>query len=319
MKKLTLGPDTLSVSEFCLGCMQLGSRATGETIDALLDTFRDAGGTFLDTAHCYCFWAPCGDGASERIVGDYVRRNNCRDEMVIATKGAHPPVPGYRATEDYMTPCRLKCDIEDSLGRMKLDTIDLYWLHRDDPRVPVADILEMLNAEVKRGTIRAFGGSNWTAERLDEANRHAAKHRIDAFVASQPRWSLLHYEEMTREKRLEPGVLLHANDDDRKRHTASQLPMIPYGPTGNGFFALRGEKPETFVNEENTARARWAADLAAELGATPNQVALAWLRAQPFPVIPILGTASVAHLRDALETPAVSLSREQADRLETGA
>lgn len=318
MKRLSLGDGGLEVSELSLGCMQLGTRATGETNDALLDAYREAGGNFLDTAHCYCFWAPGGDGISERVVGEYVRRNKCRDEVVIATKGAHPPVPGYRAVEGYMTPSRLESDIDDSLGRMQIETIDLYWLHRDDPRVSVGEILEMLQAEKQRGRIRCFGGSNWTAERLDEANAYAAEHGIDGFVASQPRWSLLQYETMPREKRLEPGVLLHIGEDDRQRHAASQLPVVCYGPTGNGFFANEGRGPEKFINDENKARAARTKQLADELNATPNQVALAWLQAQPFPVIPILGTANVDHLRDALGVVDVSLTAEQAAFLETG-
>jgi len=160
MNHLSLGDEPLNVTELCLGCMQLGSRADRATSDALLDAYRDAGGNFLDTAHCYCFWVDGGDGISERIVGDYVRRNDCRDELVIATKGAHPPVPGYRAVERYMSPERLAADIDDSLGRMKIETIDLYWLHRDDPRVGVGEILQMLEAEVKRGRIRPYGGSH---------------------------------------------------------------------------------------------------------------------------------------------------------------
>jgi len=156
MQTITLGQDTLRVTELCLGCMQLGARATADTIDALLDTYRDAGGNFLDTAHCYCFWEPGGDGISERVVGEYLHRNRCRDEMVIATKGAHPPVPGYRAVEDYMSPSRLESDIDDSLGRMKIDTIDLYWLHRDDPRVGVGEIIDMLLAEKQRGVAKRF-------------------------------------------------------------------------------------------------------------------------------------------------------------------
>ncbi|MFW5894123.1 MAG: aldo/keto reductase [Verrucomicrobiota bacterium] len=318
MKTLPLGAGNLDVSELCLGCMQLGSRATGKDVDALLDAYRQAGGNFLDTAHCYCFWTERGDGSSERLVGDYLQRNKCRDEMIIATKGAHPPVPGYRATQDYMNPCRLQCDIDDSLGRMKVDTIDLYWLHRDDPRVPVGEILDMLNDQVKSGRIRAFGGSNWTAERLDEANRYAADHGLDEFVASQPRWSLLQYEPMTREKRLEPGVLLHIGDDDRQRHANSQLPVICYGPTGNGFFANAGTQPEKFATAENRKRAERAIKLATQMAATPNQIALAWLRAQPFPVIPILGTANPEHLQDALGVEKITITPEQAYWLETG-
>lgn len=319
MKQIPLGNGELNVSELCLGCMQLGTRATGETVDALLNAYRDAGGNFLDTAHCYCAWHPGGDGISERHVGDYIARHKCRDEMVIATKGAHPTIPGYRKVDQYMSASRIESDIDDSLGRMKIDTIDLYWLHRDDPRVPVGEILEMLQAEKQRGRIRAFGGSNWTAERLDEANRYAAEHGVDGFVASQPRWSLLQYDEMTREKRLEPGVLLHVDADDRHRHADSRLPVICYGPTGNGFFANEAKAPEKFISDENTARAERTKALADQLGATPNQVALAWLRAQPFPVIPILGTANVDHLTDALGAVNVSLTEPQAKHLETGA
>lgn len=318
MRTITLGRHGLEVTELCLGCMQLGVRATGDTIAALLDAYRDAGGNFLDTAHCYCFWAPGGDGISERVVGEYLRQNACRDEMVIATKGAHPPVPGYRAVERYMSPGRIASDIDDSLGRMRIDTIDLYWLHRDDPRLGVGEVLDMLEAEKRRGRIRAFGGSNWTAERLDEANRYAAEHGLDGFVASQPRWSLLRYEAQSRGKRLEPGVLLHLDEDDRRRHAASQLPVVCYGPTGNGFFANEGKAPEQFINPENRARAARARELAGQLGATPNQVALAWLRAQPLPVVPILGTASRDHLRDALGAVALSLTPQQAAYLEHG-
>ena len=319
MDQYPLGSDGTRVSQLCLGCMQFGSRATGEQVDALLNAYRDAGGNFLDTAHCYTAWNPGGDGISERWVGDYLSRHNCRDEMVVATKGAHPSIPGYRKVEKYMTASRIESDIDDSLGRMRIETIDLYWLHRDDPRVPVGEILEILEAERRRGRIRLFGASNWTAERIDEANRYASEHGIEGFVASQPRWSLLDYEPMPREKRLEPGVLLHADADDRKRHAASQLPMVCYGPTGNGFFANEGAAPEKFATEENLARARRVTELARELGATANQIALAWLRAQSFPVIPILGTARVDHLADALGVVDVSLTDEQARYLETGA
>jgi aryl-alcohol dehydrogenase-like predicted oxidoreductase len=94
--------------------------------------------------------------------------------------------------------------------------------------------------------------------------------------------------------------------------------MIPYGPTGNGFFAMLGAKPERFRSPENLARADRAAGLAAELGATPNQVALAWLLHQPFPVIPILGTSRVDHLEDALGADALQLTAAQLRHLEHG-
>ncbi len=318
MERIELGVSGLSVSKMCMGCMQMGSRAFGDDIVDLLDCYRDAGGNFFDTAHCYCFWTPGGAGKSERLVGDYIRDNDCRDEVIIATKGAHPQADSYRKNERFMTPYRVRADIDDSLARLHLDTIDLYWLHRDDPTVAVSEILDMLQEEVERGRIRAFGGSNWTSQRLAEANEYAEQHDMDGFVGSQPRLSFLEYEEQTEEERLEPGVLLHANDRDREWHAESQLPMMAYGPTGNGFFANAGEHPEKFISAENTARAERATSLARQLDFTPNQIALAWLMHQPFPIIPILGTANVDHLKDALGAPEVELSEEQVSWLEHG-
>ncbi len=308
---------TLQVSAFCLGCMPFGARIVDAEVDALVDRFREAGGNFFDTAHCYAFWAACGDGASERVLGDYVKRRACRDAVVLATKGGHPGVPKYRTVDHYLSPGRVAADIDDSLGRLQTDRIDLYWLHRDDPRLGVGEILDLLEAEVRRGRIRCYGASNWTSQRLAEASRYAAAHGLAGFVASQPKWSLLEYAPMAQAARLTPGALLHLNADDVAWHTQSRLPVIPYGPTGNGFFANGGTQPEQFRTSANWARAQRAASLAAELDATPNQVALAWLLHQPFPVIPILGTSQLNHLNDALGALDLALDAQQVRWLAT--
>ncbi len=166
------------------------------------------------TIHCYSFWGACNDGASERMLGDYIKRRGCRDEVVLATKGGHPGAGNYRKVEAYLSPGRVAADIDDSLARLKTDVIDLYWLHRDDTRVPVGEIVDMLHAEAQSGRIRAFGASNWTSRRLDEANRYAAARGISGFVASQPRWSLIDYPKMTDEQRAQPEALLDLNAGD---------------------------------------------------------------------------------------------------------
>lgn len=318
MDCIELGVSGLRVSRFCLGCMPLGHKLTGDRLDALADRYREAGGNFFDTAHCYSFWTPAGAGASERALGDYVKRRRCRDSVVIATKGAHPPVEGYRDDSDYLSPRRVRADIDESLARLGVDRIDLYWLHRDDPRIEVGGIVQMLDEEVRRGRIRAFGGSNWTSARLDAANDYARQHGLAGFVASQPRWSLLHPPAVSEAERLVPGVIVTVNDADRRWHAQTQLAVVPFGPTGNGFFAMSGAQPEKWRSPENLARSRRASDLAARLGATPNQVALAWLVCQPFPVIPILGTTDESHLADALGSDRVSLTDAQCRWLEQG-
>ncbi len=318
MKIQPLTNTDLTVSQLCYGTMQLAKdELTQEDCDRLMDAYMEAGGNFFDTAHCYCFWLPKRDGASERVLGDYVQRRGCRNSVVLATKGAHPSMPDYRTAEQFMSVGRIGADIDDSLSRMKIDTIDLYWLHRDDPCVPVSEILECLNAEVARGRIRYFGGSNWTSQRLAEANAYAQENGLMGFVGSQSRWNLACDDEDPQgQKRLEPGELLAVSQNDAQWHEQSQLPIVPYSPTANGFFATGGEAgKQLYGTSRGKARLAVAQEVAQELGATPNQIAIAWLLHQPFPVFPILGTVSMEHLQDAVAATGISLSDKQMARL----
>ena len=316
VKRVSIGDNVLSVSAFCLGTASFGSEISGRALDALVGCYRDAGGNFFDTAHCYSFWLPGGAGASERALGDYVRRHKCRDEVVIATKGGHPAAPGYRDDEAFLSPERVRADVAESLQRLGVDAIDLYWLHRDDPRIDVGAIVDMLADEVRRGRIRAFGGSNWTSQRLAEANRYAGKRRTPGFVASEPRWNLLYSNPVSETDRIQPGAVLEVNERDRSWYARTQMPVVPFSPTGVGFFATMGARPESLRTPENLARVARVEKLADELGTSPNRIALAWLLHQPCPVVPILGTTSSEHLLDALGALNVTLSREQCGDLE---
>lgn len=311
MQTIPIHPG-INVSELCYGVMPWGSRVHGAEADALLNSFRDVGGNVVDTAHCYAFWTSAGAGASELALGDYLERNGGRDELIIATKGAHPAAPRYRTNDRYMTRERIKADLEDSLGRLRIDAIDLYWLHRDDLEVPVGEIIEWLNAEVRAGRIRCFGGSNWTANRLAQANEYARNHRLQGMVASQPCWNLGSRDPLTSRMRW-------VEDDDRAWHTESQLPVFPYSPTGHGYFATQGERGSEYQNATSAARLQRTQKLAKDLNASPNQIALAWLLHQPFPVIPILGSADPTHLHDALGCIDVRLTPQQTQWLEDGA
>ena len=150
-----------------------------DVTNALLDAFVAAGGTCLDTAHIY------GGGKSERAVGNWLNRGNNREKMVVLDKGAHHDSSGPR-----VNPEAILADLTESLNRLQIETIDLYLLHRDDPNVPVGPIVECLNEQYRFGKIRAFGGSNWTTERIQEANNYAGMYGLKPFVASSPHLSL---------------------------------------------------------------------------------------------------------------------------------
>jgi aryl-alcohol dehydrogenase-like predicted oxidoreductase len=304
----------LRVSALCMGLGPFGSGVKGAEMERLFADFREAGGTFFDTAHCYAFWTPEGAGCSERAMGHCIRRCGGREEIVIGTKGGHPGMDGYPRPDRYQSPEVITADIADSLERLGVATIDLYYLHRDDPRVPVGEIIDTLNREIDAGHLRALGASNWSVGRIEAANAYAAAHAMHGFVASQPQWSL-------GEPNWRPGpepTMRFVTDDDRAWHAAHSVAVIPYSSTSNGYFATAGERGKEFQNPTNVARLRRAQQLAAELGATPNQIALAYLMCQEFLVIPILGTADPDHLGDALGAAQVRLMPEQVRWLREG-
>jgi aryl-alcohol dehydrogenase-like predicted oxidoreductase len=301
----------LDVSPICYGAMGHGTIADAARSEELFARYRDAGGNFFDTAHCYCFWIPGMLGASERMLGEAVRRHGCRDDVVIASKGGHPGAgPSYPKPDAFISPETIAADLDDSLARLEMEVIDLYYLHRDDPRVPAGEIIEMLNAEVRRGRIRWLGASNWSAVRIADANAHAAAHGLRGFSVSQPRWNLAQDN---------PGgdpTMRTLDAADFAWHQDTGLPVAPYTSTAGGYFA--GADHPTFQNPVSQARRARAVQLAADLACTPAQVALAWLLAQPFPVYPIIGTTNPAHLADALGATDVRLTAEQVDWLRDG-
>jgi 1-deoxyxylulose-5-phosphate synthase len=314
MKRRLIPGTDLEVSQLCYGTAGFGSAVTDEQVDALLDGFRSAGGNFLDTAHVYAMWCDAGAGASERAIASYLSRSGSRKEWIIGTKGGHPATPRYPRGDDYLSPEQIGSDIDDSLGWLNADVIDLYWLHRDDPQREVGEIIETLNAEIARGRIRHLGASNWTCARLEAANAYAAEHGLQPFVASQPQWSLAHREPFPMGR----GNMVFLGREDADWHERTGLPVVCWTPTAGGYFATGETKRKDIDNETTHGRLIRARQLAAELSCTPNQVALAYLMSHPFPAIPIIGTANLEHQTDAIGATEISLSREQVAWLRDG-
>jgi len=286
----------LHVSTFCCGLGDLFALPSRES-DALLDAYVEAGGNFFDTAHMYCHWLPGGNGLSEISIGDYVRRRGLKD-MVIATKGGAKSLWRYRKVDYHLSPGRIAADIDDSLARLECDTISLYYMHTDDERVPVGEIIDMLNAEIQAGRIRHLAASNWSTQRLTAANEYAKARNLKPFVLSSPRWSLAAHK--TR-------LGLNA-PEETAWHRKTLLPVAPYCPTAKGFFASATFPSEgDYTTPENEQRWTRARELAEKKQVSPNQIALAWLLNHPFPVFPILGTKNIDRLKEALTAESIKL------------
>jgi aryl-alcohol dehydrogenase-like predicted oxidoreductase len=308
MRSFTIPGLALPVSTIALGTGGFGSAIPADDAFRILDEFAAAGGTLLDTAHVYAAWLPNGGGASERTIGAWLKRSGLRDHVIIGTKGCHPPLDNM--DESRLRPSDLQKDLKESLERLGVQTIDFYWLHRDDPKVPPDEILDALESERRSGRITTYGASNWSARRLEQSAAYAAKKKIPGFSASQIEWSLA-------ASKAEPRFhsMLAMNDDALAFHRRTRLPVMAYSSQACGYFAKSLDAlggAADFDSPMNRERRIAAFTLAERLDVSPNAVALAWLTSQQFPVSAIIGPRTCEHLRESLTAADIVLSAPDA-------
>lgn len=283
---------------------------------ALLNKFLDAGGNCIDTAHIYGF------GDSEKTLGRWIQESGRRSELGLITKGCHPAVNrddvfGSPWVSRF-TPEAMRTDLNESLERLRTDYVDLYLLHRDDESMPVVPLVEALNQEQAEGRIKAFGVSNWRVERIEEANRYAAEHKLNGFVISSPNLSLAQPKKM-----LFPGTLF-ADETTRQWHRDHQFPLLAWSSLATGFMSgkFKPDEPtdenvtQVYYSDENFERLRRAQELAARKNATASQIGLAYILQQAFPVIALVGPTTVSNLEDALGALNVEISAGELDFLD---
>ncbi len=311
MLQVSLPQSDLSVSQICLGTGSFGSSVPEEAAFKLLDAFVAAGGNFIDSARIYAMWLPDGANASERTIGNWQRSRGLRDQIVIATKGAHPDLKTMHLSR--LSRADIQADIRDSLKYLQTDVIDVYWLHRDDPQRPMADILETLNSEVQAGTIRYFGCSNWRVTRIREAADYARQAGWQSFIANQPMWSLA---EPNRENIGDKTMVL-MDTEDLDYHRETGMAVIPYTAQARGYFTklahntLKDGDIRQYDNARNRLRYERAGELAARHNVPITSIALSYLTSQPFPVIPIIGAHTSEQLADSLSHTDLQLSPEE--------
>lgn len=321
LSKVTLANTDLSVSTLCYGTNMLGWLLDQDKSNAILDKFAELGGNFIDTARSYGDWSPdAPKGSSERAVGAWLKGKK-REDFVIATKGGHFDM----RAGDYRNRVNAKdveSDLNESLGHLGVDTIDLYWLHMDNPETPVAELIDFLNAARDAGKIRWFGASNWTDARVLEANAYAKANGKVGFVAVEPFWGLAKPNEANATQQ---GYQLYFEDHGGKLKDAG-LAIIPYCGQSRGYFGML-EKGEDAVsdalksfydNPANKARFAAAQKVAQRHGATVSEVTLAYLMNQPGQVIPIIGASSPARIEESVRAANVKLSAAELAELAAG-
>lgn len=308
MTHTTIPNTDLTVSPICLGCANLGVKNTEEEAFALLDAFAAAGGNFLDTARVYSNWVPGELNRSERIIGDWLASRKNRDAIVLATKGAHPILG---TTDDRLSRAHIDEDLLGSLETLRVDEIDLYYLHRDEPARPVAEIIDTLHEHQQAGRIRHYACSNWRPDRIADAQSYARANGMTGFVANQMRWSLAG---MNAPPPKDP-TMCAMDPATFDLHADTGLAAIPFGSQAGGYFTKLASDPDAaaksaFHNDANQALFRILQSTASDLETTVTTIALAWLIAQPFRTIPIIGSRTPAQLSDSLQAANTSIPED---------
>ncbi|HVX73803.1 MAG TPA: aldo/keto reductase [Devosia sp.] len=280
---------------------------TFSSASILLDAFFEAGGNLYDTAYVY------GAGATEKLFGEWHTNRGVREEVVLIGKGAHSPL---------CYPDVIGKQLDQSLDRLKTDYVDIYFMHRDNLDVPVGEFVDAMDAEVKKGRIRGiFGGSNWSRDRMQQAIDYAKRTGRQAPGALSNNFALA---EMIRA--IWAGCIAASDAPYKAWLTEHQIPNFSWSSQARGFFTDRAgrdkrdnaELVDTWYSEGNFARRDRAIALGKELGASPIHIALAYVLAQPFPSIPLIGPRRLQELDDSIKALSIRLTPEQVQWLENG-
>ncbi|MBQ5792731.1 MAG: aldo/keto reductase [Clostridia bacterium] len=281
-----------------LGTAPFGTAIGRDTAFAILDAFLALGGNLIDTAAVY------GMGASEQTIGDWLKDRRARDKITVATKGCHPSIPDW---QQRLTEQDVRADLEASLRNLQTDYIDVYFLHRDDPSKPVEDIMPMLHKLVCEGKVQHLGASNWTVERIEQANDFAKKNGMTEFCVSQIFWN----GARINKQGVYDQTLVVMDEEQHAGYAKNSMPVMAYTAQAQGLFSQIRDKGyerlsesmvRTYLNETTKARAARILQLSGMTGVSPTALSLAYLLYdRDVTAYPILGISRLERLQEALQ------------------
>jgi aryl-alcohol dehydrogenase-like predicted oxidoreductase len=312
MQAVSVG--ALAVSRMCLGTMFFGTTVDEAASFGLLDGYREAGGTFLDTANNYAFWVDGATGdESETVVGRWLADRGARDEVVLATKVGARPRPGSTSTADALglSARAVAEQVEGSLRRLGTDHVDLLYTHIHDAGTPVEETLRALTDLVAAGKVREVAASNLTAPQLAAAMDASREHGLAAYQALQQRYSYLAPHPTADFGR---QVVL---DDAQRVYCADHgiVPLAYSALLGGAYTRDDRPLPPEYQTERTADQVTALRTVGADLGITPNAVVYAWLLAAG--IVPLVGVSRPEQLAEALSAEEATLPSYSLALLET--
>lgn len=225
-------------SRIVLGTTYFGDGISKEEAYLMMDRFRELGGTHIDTARFY------SEGKAEKIIGEWIKDRNAT-EMLVCTKGGY--YEGEAGEAPRINEREIRSDLENSLTALGVDTIDFYWIHKDDEEKSTEEIIKMLNDFITEGKIKRFGVSNWRSERIKEANLFAEKNGIEKITASQIRFNPAYCLG-------ERQGLVGMDDKEFSFYKKENIPVVAYSSQAKGFFSKMAQFGEAGLSEKARKR-----------------------------------------------------------------
>ncbi len=284
----------------------------GTDQNELLDQIVELGVTAFDTARVY--------GQAEQTLGNWMKERECRKDVVILSKGGHPGLLWNKRINEK----EIRKDFILSAKNLQTEFIDIYLLHRDDEKVEAGILIEILNAMHEEGKIGAFGGSNWTHERISEANEYAYKHDMIPFTVSSPNYSLA-------EQVCDPWgggcvtISGKKNESAREWYKENQMPVVAYSSLGSGFLSgkqkgMTMEEADRILDKavmkaygvpDNFERLQRCEELSKEKGCTVPQIAMAWLMNQELNTFAVVSTLNAKRMEDNILALDIPMTNEE--------
>lgn len=284
----------------------------GQNQDELLDGVFDLGINMFDTARVY--------GKSERVLGQWIEKRQLRDQVIILSKCAHPDLIFWNKRVNAKEMFK---DLEKSLAELKTDYIDIYLLHRDDPQKDVGEIVEAFNAMAASGKIRAFGASNWTHRRIEEANAYAEKHSLIPFTVSSPNFSLA--EQVNDVMRDCIAISGPKQEEARNWYREHPMMVVAYASLAQGLMSgkIRSSEADNakkilgmtaakgFASPDNFERLRRCEILADLKKGTVSQIALAYVLRQDMNTFAVVSSSSIARMKENIGALDIQLTPDE--------
>jgi aryl-alcohol dehydrogenase-like predicted oxidoreductase len=310
MEKVKLGKSDIEVSGLCLGTDSIGSKINQKTSFQIMDLYQEKGGNFIDKANFYASWLPgCQGGESESTIGAWLSERGNRDQMVIASKVAFD----YPGCNGGLNASEIERECEKSLKRLRTDRIDLYYAHRDDFDTPLEETMAAFDRLIKAGKVRIIGASNLSVWRIAEANGVSKVNGWSEYSVVEQRYT---YFRPRHGADFGPQICI--NDDLMDFAHKRGIALVAYSILLQGAYTRDDRSiPAQYAGPDAEERMLALRHVAKEVGATLNQVIIAWMRQSEPTILPIIAGSKPEQLQETITALKVCLSEEQMKILNT--